>query len=136
MSKHCLGVSCHSTNERLPCRTTVCFALLSYPGREQQELFWRHYLHATHHGSDGRQAGSNAAPPERLQDDVLDRLVAEANVWSLAAHLYWGVWSIIQACYSPIDFNYMTYSGTRLSEFRRRRDGFLATAVQVFGSTP
>jgi hypothetical protein len=90
-------------------------------------------------------------------------LVVEANVFSLASHLYWGIWALIQAkcvhaypahqaslpaargsvrassrvadCsfvsrpsrYSAIDFDYLDYHALRLAEYRRRRDGVLAT---------
>jgi hypothetical protein len=31
----------------------------------------------------------------------------EANAFALASHQYWGVWALIQARYSPIDFDYL-----------------------------
>lgn len=47
--------------------------------------------------------------------------IAEANAFSLASHLFWSVWSILQAKYSSIDFDYFAYSKLRLSEFLRRK---------------
>jgi ethanolamine kinase len=64
---------------------------------------------------------------------TLARLSAEANVYALASHIYWGVWSLVQARYSPIDFDYIGYSGLRWAEYRARRDAFLAQAADVFG---
>ena len=58
----------------------------------------------------------------------VDRLVVEANVFALASHLYWGVWALIQAKHSAIDFDYLAYHGLRLAEMRRRMDGVLAMA--------
>eukprot|EP00879_Flechtneria_rotunda_P021600 GHRR01022767.1.p1 GENE.GHRR01022767.1~~GHRR01022767.1.p1 ORF type:complete len:323 (+),score=84.31 GHRR01022767.1:302-1270(+) len=126
-----------------------------YPSKQQQELFFRHYLAAnpadvpppvasvrasSNNGSnDGNSSssssgGSSEVPP--LDAEQLHRLSAEANVWSLASHLYWGVWAVIQACYSPIDFDYIQFSKTRLGEYQRRKDQFLSEAQQVFGANP
>ncbi len=55
-----------------------------YPGREAQALFFAHYF-----GARGRPAG--------LEPARVDALCAEANVFALASHLYWGVWAIVQA---------------------------------------
>ena len=57
---------------------------------------------------------------------------AEANLFSLASHIYWGVWSLIQACYSPIDFDYLQYSVTRWKEYYRRKSEFVEKAKQIF----
>eukprot|EP00878_Enallax_costatus_P046645 GHUV01056890.1.p1 GENE.GHUV01056890.1~~GHUV01056890.1.p1 ORF type:complete len:271 (+),score=63.88 GHUV01056890.1:192-1004(+) len=95
-----------------------------YPNKEQQELFFRHYLAADN--------GTAADTP--LPSDQLDRLSAEANVWALASHLYWGIWALIQACHSPMDFDYIQFSNTRLGEMRRRKDAFIAEACRVFGA--
>jgi ethanolamine kinase len=83
-------------------------------------------------GASADSAAAAAEPPP-VDPEVLDRLSAEANAWALASHLYWGVWAIIQACNSPIDFDYMQFSATRLGEFRRRKDEFLSEARRVFG---
>ncbi|PSC74786.1 Replication A 70 kDa DNA-binding subunit isoform A [Micractinium conductrix] len=41
------------------------------------------------------------------QDEAhVQRCVAEANVYALAAHQYWGTWSLLQARWSFIDFDY------------------------------
>lgn len=43
----------------------------------------------------------------------LDALVASATAFSLASHLYWGVWALIQARHSPIDFDFLDYHALR-----------------------
>jgi hypothetical protein len=113
------------------------------------------------------------------------RCVAEANVFALASHQYWGTWSLLQvrqgdlyapaarllcagcslprsmllACscppgfqqashhlrpasplpaqclqakWSSIDFDYLSYSQLRWAEYRRRRDEFLTAAAAAF----
>ena len=47
---------------------------------------------------------------------------------ALASHQFWGIWSVLQARYSPIDFDYMSYSGLRWQEYFRRKEEFLAHA--------
>lgn len=34
--------------------------------------------------------------PPKQDEATLERCVAEANVYALAAHQYWGVWSFLQ----------------------------------------
>jgi len=51
------------------------------------------------------------------------QVVREANLFALAAHLYWGAWCMLQAAWSDIDFDYMKYAKLRVDEFyRRKRD--------------
>jgi len=52
----------------------------------------------------------------------IQHVVKEANVFALAAHLYWSAWSILQAKWSSIDFNYMEYARVRLDEYYKRKD--------------
>lgn len=41
-------------------------------------------------------------------------------MFSLASHMYWGTWAILQARYSPIAFDYLGYVALRWGECRRR----------------
>lgn len=94
-----------------------------YPGPASQHTFFRAYL--------GEECGVSGRPTEVHAQ--LERLEAEANVFALASHVYWGVWSLIQARYSPIDFDYLEYSSTRWGEYHSRKAGFVAQAKRVFG---
>lgn len=51
----------------------------------------------------------------------VDRARVEANAFALASHLFWGVWALLQAHYSAVDFDYAGYSTLRWNEYRRRR---------------
>lgn len=79
--------------------------------------------------------GGGKGEEEEDEDDGgrLARLCAEVDAYSLASHAYWGVWSIIQARHSPIDFDYMSYHFLRWQELRKRLDVFCARAEEVFG---
>ncbi|KAF5832967.1 kinase-like domain-containing protein [Dunaliella salina] len=71
--------------------------------------------------------------PEGVSQDTLDRLSAEANLFALASHAYWGIWALIQARYSPINFDYLEYSGLRWAEYHRRKYQFMTDARRVLG---
>lgn len=55
----------------------------------------------------------------------IDKVVREANLYSLASHLYWASWAILQAKWSSIDFDYMEYATVRLDEYYKRKSGFI-----------
>ena len=61
----------------------------------------------------------------------MEAAVAEANFFALVAHQYWGVWTLIQAHHSAVDFDYFTYGRRRWAEYYARKQGFLA-AVQPY----
>lgn len=42
-------------------------------------------------------AGQQQGEGEALSEQELERLMAEANLFALASHQYWGVWALIQA---------------------------------------
>ncbi|KAK3847978.1 MAG: kinase-like domain-containing protein [Linnemannia gamsii] len=50
----------------------------------------------------------------------------EVNKFALTSHIMWGLWGLIQASQSEIDFDYFEYSFQRLNEFRRRRPEFMS----------
>ncbi|PSC74962.1 putative ethanolamine kinase [Micractinium conductrix] len=90
-----------------------------YPGPQAAAAFIRSYL----------AAGGDPADEAHVQ-----RCVAEANVYALAAHQYWGTWSLLQARWSSIDFDYLQYALLRWGEYFKRRDEFLAGAAAAFAS--
>ncbi|KAG0257026.1 hypothetical protein BG011_004211 [Mortierella polycephala] len=58
--------------------------------------------------------------------EILDSMYKEVNKFALASHIMWGLWGLIQATQSEIDFDYFEYALQRLTEFRNRRDEFMA----------
>ncbi|CAM9583071.1 unnamed protein product [Phaeothamnion confervicola] len=67
-------------------------------------------------GSENGGSGGGEAFLGCLKDEV--------NRWTLASHLFWGIWAVIQAKYSPIDFDFLSYSGRRLSGYTRHKQLF------------
>ena len=106
-------------------------------------MFFSHYLadptiSSSRKDANSSRSSSSRPPRVQLSPEQLERLAAEVNVFALASHMYWGVWAIIQARYSPIDFDYMGYVGLRWGEYHRRKEEFMGKAKQIFGhgSTP
>ncbi len=70
-----------------------------FPSRADRDDFIAHYL--------GREATSEAVSD-------FSRVV---EFYVLPDHLWWGTWSVVQAHYSPIDFDYLEYARLRLAGF-------------------
>ncbi|XP_031420518.1 choline/ethanolamine kinase isoform X2 [Clupea harengus] len=81
-----------------------------YPTKEQQLHFIRHYL---------TESGGYGDREDHLQ--VEEELMLEANRFALASHFFWGLWSIIQARISTIEFGYMDYALCRFDAYFRQK---------------
>ncbi|KAL2042876.1 hypothetical protein N7G274_004636 [Stereocaulon virgatum] len=60
------------------------------------------------------------------QDKVASRLSEEIDMFRGVPGLYWGIWALIQATISQIDFDYASYAEDRLGEYwawRAEEDG-------------
>ncbi|KAG0265048.1 hypothetical protein DFQ27_000843 [Actinomortierella ambigua] len=57
--------------------------------------------------------------------EILDSMYKEVNKFALTSHIMWGLWGLIQAPQSEIEFDYFEYALQRLTEFRRRRPEFM-----------
>jgi ethanolamine kinase len=61
-----------------------------------------------------------------LADDMLDVLSQEVDRYRGMPGFYWGIWALIQATISQIDFDYASYAEVRLGEYyawRAEEDG-------------
>jgi ethanolamine kinase len=58
-------------------------------------------------------------------DQRVQRVLKEANTFALAAHLYWAAWSMLQAKWSSIEFDYMAYAKLRIEEYYKRKESFM-----------
>ncbi len=88
-----------------------------YPSPEQRRAFARAYLGV----EDEKQE------EEEEEEGVVAALVREMDAFSMASHLYWGVWGLVQARISGIaGFNFAAYAKQRLDEYAkgtRQEDG-------------
>ncbi|KAJ2015674.1 hypothetical protein GGI10_001989 [Coemansia sp. RSA 2530] len=60
---------------------------------------------------------------ERIKAEI-DYLEKEVTPFVPASHLHWGVWGLLQACSSDIEFDYVAYAAQRLSIFLRMVEQF------------
>ena len=79
-----------------------------YPNDTQQRIWLRHYL-----------AAYTDTPVARVESADVRKLQVEVNSFSLASHLFWTLWALVQAEISAIDFDYMGYGVVRYDEFKR-----------------
>ncbi|KAJ9455362.1 putative ethanolamine kinase [Diplonema papillatum] len=84
-----------------------------YPGKEQKKAFIKAYL----------RDGDRKA--DETEDSFLNRLADSADVFACASDLLWGVWSVLQAKHSPIDFDFLDYARLRLGAYYYHKALFL-----------
>uniref|UniRef100_A0A3Q3H365 ethanolamine kinase n=1 Tax=Labrus bergylta TaxID=56723 RepID=A0A3Q3H365_9LABR len=85
-----------------------------YPTREQQLHFIRGYL------AEQRQYSDIPMDQTQMEEDM----IIEANRYALASHFLWGLWSIIQAKISKIEFGYMDYAQCRFDAYFKQKKLF------------
>ncbi|CAL5386296.1 unnamed protein product [Camellia sinensis] len=81
-----------------------------YPGLEERQRFVRVYL-----SSGGNQPS----------DNEVDQLVHDTEKYTLANHLFWGLWGIISAYVNNIEFDYMEYARQRFEQYWLRKPRLL-----------
>lgn len=103
-----------------------------YPTKEFQFKWYDWYLTEVNNG--GRMIIMNTSIDIKYintfivkpTDAEKERLYKEVDGFSLASHYYWGLWAMIQAMVSDIDFNYMEYAVLRFDEYDKRKKEVLA----------
>ncbi|KAL5707185.1 hypothetical protein ACHQM5_025267 [Ranunculus cassubicifolius] len=73
-----------------------------YPDSEERERFARVYLSSSGH---------------EPSDTEVEQLVQDAEKYTLASHLLWGLWGIISEKVNEIDFDYMEYARQRFQQY-------------------
>jgi thiamine kinase-like enzyme len=48
--------------------------------------------------------------------DTVEQLEKEVEVFYIATHLFWGIWSVLQSKFSPIEFDFLDYARMRLRQ--------------------
>ncbi|ETV89474.1 hypothetical protein H257_00744 [Aphanomyces astaci] len=99
--------------------------LNAYPSQPKQVQFYKAYL----------AAASPALLHSLTQDHHLDEFVAAlhdaGNLYALASHLFWGLWAVVQASNSTIEFDFLEYARVRLEAFDVHADMFGAKPQSV-----
>ncbi|XP_078534064.1 choline/ethanolamine kinase-like [Lissotriton helveticus] len=91
-------------------------SLENYPNREQQLHFIQHYLKAS---SDNMH---NICTEE--QTIIQEQMIIEINRFALASHFFWGLWSIVQAKMSTIQFGYLDYAKSRFDAYFKQKAAY------------
>ncbi|WCJ39191.1 Protein kinase superfamily protein [Euphorbia peplus] len=85
-----------------------------YPGLEERKRFLHIYL-----TSSGDQAG----------DLEMNKLLEDVENYTLASHLFWGLWGIISEHVNEIDFDYMEYARQRFEQYWLRKPLLLGSTT-------
>nr|AUS89385.1 protein kinase protein [Sesuvium portulacastrum] len=73
-----------------------------YPGLEERQRFLRTYLSSSGH---------------QPSDSEVEKLVRDVEKYTLASHLFWGLWGIISELVNEIDFDYLEYGRQRFKQY-------------------
>ena len=79
-----------------------------YPNRKLQEQWLRSYLEAY---KEYKGFGTEVSEKE------VEVLYVQVNQFALASHFFWGLWALIQAKYSTIDFDFLGYAVVRFNQY-------------------
>lgn len=55
-------------------------------------------------------------------EDHVTILLEQVKKFSLAAHLFWGVWALIQSRHSSLDFDFVSYAIQRINQYLKEKD--------------
>ncbi|KAM5316674.1 choline kinase alpha isoform 2-T2 [Glossophaga mutica] len=83
--------------------------ILKFPTRKQQLHFISSYLAAFPNDFENLSNEEKAVMEEEM--------LVEVNRFALASHFFWGLWSIVQAKISSIEFGYMEYAQARFDAY-------------------
>uniref|UniRef100_UPI00358E21DA ethanolamine kinase 1-like isoform X2 n=1 Tax=Myxine glutinosa TaxID=7769 RepID=UPI00358E21DA len=89
-----------------------------YPSKEFQ-LGWLHTYLVAYHGFIGRTDG-----PPSARD--VEKLYVQVSKFSLVSNFFWGLWALIQAKFSNIEFDFLGYAIIRLNQYRNTKAAYMA----------
>lgn len=94
----------------------------SYPTVETQKAHITAYVKAVM-AAEGSGSSSTTSP---CSDDeaFIEAVRVEADRWALPSHMSWAAWAVVQARYSPIDFDFIGYARLRLTGYQLHKDAF------------
>uniref|UniRef100_UPI001CD86AD4 choline kinase alpha-like n=1 Tax=Solea senegalensis TaxID=28829 RepID=UPI001CD86AD4 len=85
----------------------------AFPAKTQQLHFIEHYLREFD--------GDFEELSEEEQTKLKQEMYLEVNRFSLASHFFWGLWSIVQAQLSTIQFGYLDYALARFDAYFQQK---------------
>ncbi|XP_063801136.1 choline kinase alpha isoform X2 [Pseudophryne corroboree] len=85
----------------------------NYPSKKQQLHFISNYM------AEFQPGFQNMSNEERSK--VEHEILTEVNRFALASHFLWGLWAIVQAKISSIEFGYMEYAVSRFDAYFQQK---------------
>ncbi|KAI9779353.1 MAG: hypothetical protein M1839_007461 [Geoglossum umbratile] len=85
------------------------------PTRSVRREFLREYLRSYKHHN-------RLHPTAEDEEAEIQRLFGEVDLFRGVPGFYWGIWALVQATISQIDFDYAAYAEVRLGEYSAWRD--------------
>ncbi|XP_042555413.1 ethanolamine kinase 1 [Dipodomys spectabilis] len=95
-----------------------------YPGEELQRQWLRAYLEAY---QEFKGFGTE------VTDGDVETLFIHVNQFALASHFFWGLWALIQAKYSTIEFDFLGYAIVRFKQYFKMKPEVMALGVPEQG---
>jgi ethanolamine kinase len=83
-----------------------------YPSKEYQMKWLNYYLKAL-------------LKNDKINEEIVENFYKEVNKFALVSHLFWGIWSIVQASYPNSVLNFADYSCIRLDEYFRHKQEYI-----------
>ncbi|KAL2122509.1 hypothetical protein VTJ04DRAFT_2964 [Mycothermus thermophilus] len=84
------------------------------PTRSQRREFVAEYIDAYFSFLETKNPGSTAQVDRQAE---VERMLVEVDQYRGVPGFYWGIWALIQATISEINFDYASYAETRLGEY-------------------
>jgi ethanolamine kinase len=102
-----------------------------FPDQATQLAFLKRYLEVYNHNMGVKKAvkegdTNREVPLIPPSDEELHQFYVEVNKFTLASHLYWGIWALAQAKISVIDFDYFEYAINRWSVYMKTKNALQA----------
>lgn len=91
-----------------------------YPDRELQSQWLRAYLEAYKEYKGFRT---------KVTEREVEILFIQVNQFALASHFFWGLWALIQAKYSTIEFDFLGYAIVRFNQYFKMKPEVTALKV-------
>ncbi|XP_067902401.1 ethanolamine kinase 2-like isoform X2 [Heterodontus francisci] len=93
-----------------------------YPPKEMQLEWFKSYL----------EVYKECTGCEPMVTDLeVQKIYVQVNKFTLASHIFWGLWAVLQARYSTIDFDFLRYARERFKQYFKKKDEILALQLPV-----
>lgn len=79
----------------------------------------------TNNSSEDRRPPYFVCELPKRRDEAVEQLLTETRRFIAVSHLFWSVWSFMQAEESPIEFDYVSYGLDRLALYYEHKSDLL-----------